>query len=91
MSLFQACLNFLLAKGVAVEEIRAEEVHDGNMKERWDEMKTLPQTFMSLNWATTALPLPSLSGTECVLDVILIWQPSPLSPTHSHCAGDEFV
>ena len=34
MSLFQACLNFLLAKGVAVEEIRAEEVHDGNMKER---------------------------------------------------------
>ena len=30
----QACLNFLLAKGVAVEEIRADEIHDGNMKER---------------------------------------------------------
>ena len=29
----QACLNFLLAKGVAVEEIRADEIHDGNMKE----------------------------------------------------------
>ena len=30
----QACLNFLLAKGVTVEEIRADEIHDGNMKER---------------------------------------------------------
>ena len=30
----QACLNFLLAKGVAVEEIRADEIHEGNMKER---------------------------------------------------------
>ena len=29
----QACLNFLLAKGVAVEEIRADEIHEGNMKE----------------------------------------------------------
>jgi len=28
----QACLNFLLAKGVAVEEIRPDEIHDGNMK-----------------------------------------------------------
>ena len=28
----QACLNFLLAKGVAVEEIRADEIHEGNMK-----------------------------------------------------------
>ena len=28
----QACLNFLLAKGVAVEEIAPEEVHDGNLK-----------------------------------------------------------
>ena len=28
----QACLNFLLAKGVAVEEIRPQEVHEGNMK-----------------------------------------------------------
>ena len=29
----QACLNFLLAKGVSVEEIRADEIHEGNMKE----------------------------------------------------------
>ena len=29
----QACLNFLLAKGVTVEEIRADEIHEGNMKE----------------------------------------------------------
>ena len=32
LSTAQACLNFLLAKGVSVEEIRADEIHEGNMK-----------------------------------------------------------
>ena len=36
--------------------------HEGKM--RRDE--NTPAHFMSLNWAKTALPLPSLSGTECV-------------------------
>ncbi len=28
----QACLNFLLAKGVSVQEIQAKEVREGNLK-----------------------------------------------------------
>ena len=45
----QACLNFLRAKGVAVEEIRADEIHDGNMKADIREIKHFSIEFSELN------------------------------------------
>ena len=45
----QACLNFLRAKGVAVEDIRADEIHDGNMKAEHRETKHFWIEYSVLN------------------------------------------
>ena len=76
----QACLNFLLAKGVAVEEIRADEIHEGNMKAGGDTrdntdldmcffMTKGEHTFLTM----TALIRPLISFSEH------LWA-SPISP-----------